>query len=536
MAQGTQRAVRPWWALAVLCLALLVVTIQTSILNVALPTLVRELGASDTQLQWIVDSYVVAFAGLLLTGAALADRYGRRRVMVIGLVVCAVGAVGSGLSGSPAALIGWRTVMGLGGALVLPATLSILVNVFTDPGQRSRAIAYWSLMNATGAFIGPVAGGLLLKVTGWQACFVVTLPFILVGVVLAQLLVPDSRDPSAARFDVPGAVLSTLALAALVWSVIEGPTYGWSDPRVVGGFVIALVALVLFGVWESRTSSPMIDLKTFANPQLSAAALALTIAFLAITSAMYLTTLALQQVKGYLPLQAAVATSVPITVVNFLVVPRAPRLIRRFGTRVMVSAGTAVIAVASLIISTMTRTSSYWPLFLGFALMALAFSTFLPAATEAMMTAVPPERSGGASAVNQLTRQIGQALGVALAGGVAAMGYRAHFDGASLGLSRDQLATASNSLGGALSVVGHVPQAVGAALLALARDAYVHGVRMMLYVTAGLAVVGSVYAAWAIPSKHPKAELALAEGIPEGRADWADGPAVVAAVEAEADA
>ncbi|MCW2522721.1 MAG: transporter, partial [Frankiales bacterium] len=374
-----------FWPLVVLCTSLLVVSIQVSILNVALPTLVRALGATDSQLQWIVDAYIVAFAGVLLTGSALADKFGRRGVMTIGLIITGAASIGAGLSNSPSELIVWRTVMGAGAALVMPATLSILVNVYTEPKQRTKAIAYWSLMNATGSFVGPLAGGLLLRWGSWQACFYVCVPFVIAAVVMGRYLVPTSKDPSQARFDVIGALLSTAALTTLVWAIIEGPTKGWADPSVITAFGLAVITLVSFIYWELHTASPMLDLSMFANPQLSAAAVALTIAFLAMSGAMYLAQLALQLVKGYSPLSAALAVSTPITLVNFIVVPRAPWLIHRFGTRWMVSGGISLIAVSSLIIATVTVHSPYPVLCIGFAMMALAFSTFVPASTEAIM-------------------------------------------------------------------------------------------------------------------------------------------------------
>jgi EmrB/QacA subfamily drug resistance transporter len=496
------------WPLVVLCTSLLVVTIQTSILNVALPNLVRDLGASDSQLDWIVDAYVVAFAGVLLSGSALADRFGRRGVMNSGLIACGAASIAAALSQTPTQLIIWRAIMGAGAALVMPATLSILVNVYTERPQRTKAIAYWSLMNATGSFIGPITGGLILRWSSWHFCFYVIIPFVIAAVVMGHFLVPTSRDPAQARFDVPGAVLSTGALTGLVWAIIEGPSRGWTNSAVLGAFVGAILLLIAFVYWELHTESPMLDLPIFAKPQLSAAAVALTIAFMAMSGAMYLAGLSLQFVKGYSPLAAAIAVSAPITVVNFIVVPRAPWLIHRFGTRWVVSAGISVIAASSVIIATMTVSSSYLWLCVGFALMALAFSTFVPASTEAIMTAVPAERSGGASAVNELTRQVGQALGIALAGGISAVGYHSQLKVGSLGLSSTDAATAHSSLNSALTVAHRLGGELGAALRLSADNAYIHGVRLALITGAGAALLGALYAALAIPSKRAQPERA----------------------------
>jgi EmrB/QacA subfamily drug resistance transporter len=482
-------------------MSLLVVGIDTSILNVALPTLIRDLDASPAQLQWIVDSYVLVFAGLLLTAGKLGDRYGRKGVMNAGLGVFVLASVGAATATSPGALIAWRATMGIGAALVMPSTLSILVNIFTEPRERRRAIAYWSLMNAAGAFVGPVTGGLLLRHFWWGSCFLVNVPFVSATLILGHWLVPSSKDPGAAsRFDLLGAGLSSLALGSLLWSVIEGPARGWSDPLVAGGFALAALALFAFVRWELRVADPMLDIATLRSPQLSAAVIAMTIAFMAMTGSMFLIQQSLQLVKGYTPLASALATSGPIVTMNFLVMPRAPGLTERFGARWMVAAGGALIAVASLVIALTTVSSGYLNLFVGFALMALAFSIFTPASTEAVMTAVPPEKAGGASAINQMTRQLGQALGVALTGSIAASGYRGGFHLPDVGLAAAAGEKSKSSITGALEVARSLTGAARNAVLDAGHEAFLHGVRLALVVSAGLALAGAVYAARAIPS------------------------------------
>jgi EmrB/QacA subfamily drug resistance transporter len=492
---------RRWLALGVLCLSLLVVGIDTSILNVAIPTLVRDLDATPSQLQWIVDSYVLVFAGLLLTAGKLGDRFGRKGVMNAGLCVFLGASLGAATASTPGALIAWRGIMGIGAALVMPATLSILVNIFTEPRERRRAIAYWSLMNAAGAFVGPVTGGLLLRHFWWGSCFLVNVPFVSATLLLGHWLVPTSKDPGAAkRFDLLGAALSSFALGAVLWSVIEGPAKGWTHPEILAGFAIAAAAIVAFVRWELRVDDPMLDLATLRSPQLSAAVIAMTIAFMAMTGSMYLIQQSLQLVKGYTPLASALATSGPIVTMNFLVMPRAPALTERFGARWMVAAGAGLIAVASLVIATTTVDSGYANLGVGFALMALAFSIFTPASTEAVMTAVPPEKAGGASAINQMTRQLGQALGVALTGSIAASGYRAGFHLPDVAAASGAAQRGGDSITGALEVARGLKGAVRDALLDAAHEAFLHGVRLALVVAALLAVGGAVYAALAIPA------------------------------------
>ena len=495
---------RRWWVLVVLCIVLVTVTMQVSILNTALPTLVHELGASDSQLQWIVDSYIVVLAGLLLTGAAIGDKYGRKKALIAGLAVTLLTTFGAALATDPIQLIIWRGLMGVGAALTLPATLSILVDVFREAMERRKAIAYWSLMNAIGSFIGPITGGLLLAWFSWQACFLVNLPLLAVTIVLCMVMVPDSHDPDAARFDLLGALLSTIALGSLIWSVIEAPSHGWTSLPILCGFGLGLGASALFVVWENHTSTPMFEMSLLKSPQLSAAALTLTIAFIAMSGAMFLATISLQLVKGYTPLQAAIATSGPIVIVNLIVVPRAPWIMQRFGLRKTIAFGTAMTGVASLMITTTSTTSSYWMLGLGFAFMAVAFSVFMPASTEAMMTAVPPERSGGASALNQITRQSGQALGIALLGGIATVGFQSRFSDSAPAIadvSADSISDAGASLSAAVHLADSLPEAIRGPLMDIAGSSYIFGMRLALVVAAMLAFAGAAYAAKAIPSR-----------------------------------
>jgi MFS family permease len=398
--------------------------------------------------------------------------------------------------------------MGVGAALIMPATLSILVNVFTEQRIRRRAIAYWSLMNATGAFIGPVAGGLLLRHFWWGSCFLVNVPVVIIALALQRVLVPTSRNPGAARFDLVAAALSMVALAALLWAIIEGPVRGWNEPAIVGAFGLSGLLAVAFVAWEKRAASPMIDIATFRTPQLTAAATAMTIAFIAMTGSMFLIIQSLQLVKGYTPLAAALATSGPITTVNFLLMPRAPMLTERFGARWMVAAGAGCTSVAALVIATTTVHSSYANLLVGFAIMATAFSVFVPASTEAIMTAVPKEMSGGASAINQTTRQLGQALGVAIGGSIAASGYRSGFSGAGLHLSHGALHAAGSSITGAITVSRSLVGAPRDALLNVAHQSFLHGVRLALITAAVLAAGGAVFAALAIPSRRRRGRAA----------------------------
>ncbi|MGE0879321.1 MAG: DHA2 family efflux MFS transporter permease subunit [Acidimicrobiia bacterium] len=503
MQQATETTARQrWLTLVVLCLGLLVVSIDAGILNVALPTLVRDIGASPSQLQWIVDAYTLVFAGLLLTSGNLGDRFGRKNVMSLGLLVFAIGSIAATFASSPAQLIVLRAVLGLGGALIMPATLSILVNVFTDAAERRRAIAYWSLMNAAGGFFGPITGGFLLRHFSWHSCFFVNVPFVVAGLVLGKFFVPDSRDPSSARFDFPGAVLSTGALAVLIWATIAGPDRGWGDSLVVGAFTASVALFLAFVSRELRCPAPMLDLRIFREPQLSAAATAMTVSFLAMTGTMFLVSQSLQLVRGYSPLRAALATSGPIVSVNFLVMPRTPRLIGKVGIRWMIVSGSCAVAVAAFVISRTTVHSAYLNLFVGFAVMAFGFSVFVPASTEAIMTAVPPEKAGSASSINQLVRLVGQAMGVAICGSIASSRYRSTFDAEASGLTGSALEAAQHSISGAVSAARELSSSASDAALTAARFAFQNGIRGATLFASVLAVVAAIFGAIAIPGRH----------------------------------
>src|ERR1019366_4947082 len=258
--------------LAVVCVSALVVNVDNTILNVALPTLVRQLHATSSELQWIVDSYAMVFAGLLLVGGTLADRFGRKRFFLIGLAVFALGSIGAALSGSVTMLIAFRALMGAGAALTIPASLAIINDIFRDPGERARAIGVWAGTIGLGIAIGPIAGGLLLSRFWWGSIFLVNVPVVIAGVLGALVLVPDSKNPVAERPDPSGAVLSIAGLALLLWAIIEGPTKGWSSAPVIGIGLGSLIVLASFVVWESHTSHPMLKLSLFSNRRFSIAA------------------------------------------------------------------------------------------------------------------------------------------------------------------------------------------------------------------------------------------------------------------------
>ncbi|HSS10546.1 MAG TPA: DHA2 family efflux MFS transporter permease subunit, partial [Acidimicrobiales bacterium] len=334
---------RRWVTLAVLCLSLLVVVVDNTIVNVALPTLVRQLHASTTALQWVVDAYTLAMAGLLLSLGSLGDRIGRHRTLAGGLLVFGLGSVLAAASGSASQLIACRVLMGIGAAAIMPATLSILTNVFTDAAERARAIALWSAVAGLGIAIGPTLGGWLLEHFSWGSIFLVNVPIVAIALIAGRLVVPPSANDHAAALDLPGALLSIAGLVAIVYAVIEAPSNGWLSATTVGIGALGATIIAAWVIWELRSTHPMVDLRIFRNARFSAASFAVTMIFLGLFGWLFLFTQQLQFVLGYNTLQAGVR-ALPFALTIGMVAPAAAQLAARIGTKVVVASGLAVMA------------------------------------------------------------------------------------------------------------------------------------------------------------------------------------------------
>ncbi len=499
-----------WVALGVLCLSLILVVLDNTVLNVALPTLVRDLGASTTDLQWMVDSYVIVFAGLLLTAGALGDRFGRRRSLQAGLVVFSVASGLAAISTTSSQLIGARAVMGLGAAFVMPATLSLIINLFSDPIERARAIAIWAGMAGVGVALGPVVGGWLLERFWWGSVFLINIPLVVVALVASWRLLPESRHNTGSRLDVVGAVLSVAAIAALLWAIIEAPKYGWSDPASLVAFGVAAVLLVTFALWERRSEAPMLDVGFFRNRRFSAASGSIALVFFAMFGSFFLLTQLLQFVLGYSALEAGLRM-LPISLVLGAVSPLSARLVERVGTKVVVTAGLAIVAVGLAITAGFTIGSTYGDLITGMIVLALGMGLTMAPATESIMGSLPPAQAGVGSAVNDTTRELGGALGVAVLGSLLASGYASTLaDRFALGsLPSGADGVVRGSLGAALQVAGSMGSA-GEALAGAARVAFVDAMGLSMAVAAGAALVGAVITAVFLPGR---AETAVAPPI-----------------------
>ena len=413
---------RRWWTLGALCFSLLVIGLDTTILNVALPTLARDLHAGSSSLQWMIDAYVLVYASLLLTTGSLGDRFGRKGALNAGLVIFGAGSLASAFSGSAGALIACRAVMGLGGCLIMPATLSILTNVFTGP-ERAKAIGVWAGIAGLGIVGGPTLGGILLQHFWWGSVFLINVPVVLAALAAGHFVVPTSRDPAATPLDPIGTVLSVIGLTSVLFAIIEAPTRGAGSPVVLGAAIVGIVVVAVFVGWELRSDHPMLDVRFFENPRFTAASLAVTLIFFAMTGLLFFLTQYLQSVLGYSTLRAGLAL-IPLGLAMSIAAPNSARLDARFGSKTTVVGGTAIATVGVGLLAFAQPEGGYGLVAVVLALLGIGLGTAMTPATNAIMGSLPLGKAGVGSAVNDTTRQIGGALGVAVLGSVSSALYR----------------------------------------------------------------------------------------------------------------
>jgi EmrB/QacA subfamily drug resistance transporter len=514
---------RRWLTLLVLCISLIVIVLDNTILNVAIPTLAHPtaqggLGATASQLQWTVDAYTLVFAGLLLTAGSLGDRFGRYRALAFGLAVFGIGSVMSAFASSANVLIGTRAIMGIGGAFIMPSTLSIITNVFTDPKERGKAIGIWAGVSALGLGLGPISGGFLLEHFWWGSIFIVNVPIVIAGLVFGWALIPESRDPAQGRLDPVGALLSIAALGSLLWSVIEAPTKGWGSAPIVTGFVVGAALLALFFTWELRSSHPMLDMRFFKNPRFSAASGAITLVFLALFGTLFLMTQFLQSVLGYSTVKAG-AVLLPQAAVIMTFAPLSNVWVQRFGNKIVVAAGLLTVTTSMALFTTFQPNSSVLHVIGITMLMGLGMANVMAPCTDSIMGSLPRAKAGVGSAVNDTTRQMGGAVGVAVFGSIMA----SHFTSSITSKLNGQLAprllgAVRNNVGQAIAIA-HSPgtsPSVAQQIARAAQESFVSGLHVIGIAAASvtlLAVIGVVLF------------------LPARAAD--DGPADVATIEAE---
>ena len=484
---------RRWGILSVLIVSLLAIVIDNTVLNVALKTIAEPhggLGASQSQLEWAINSYTLVFAGLLFTFGVIGDRIGRKRMLMIGLILFGIGSLLSAYSRSPDQLIFARAAMGLGGAAVMPQTLSIISNVF-EPQERPRAIGIWASAVGIGFAIGPVLAGVLLAHFWWGSVFLINVPVTVAGAIAVALLVPESRNPERAGIDVLGVLLSIAGLVLVVFGIVQGGDAGsWVHPSVLGPIAGGLAVLAVFGWHESRTRHPALDVRLFRDRRLSASVGALGLVFFGMGGVFFFTAFYLQNVRGYSALDAGLMT-VPFAVGQLLLSPRSAALVRRYGPKVVGTAGMFVMAAALAGYVLLGTASPIWLLGLLFFIQGAAIGAAMPAATSAVMDVLPRERAGAGSALTNTARQVGVALGVAVLGSILAQSYHQTLSPTLASLP----ATARGAAGGSISATQAVAAQLGSAgrfLLGPANDAFVSAMHVTTIVAAVIALAGAI--------------------------------------------
>ena len=484
---------RRWWALGVLCLSLLAIVIDNTIVNVALPTLVRDLEADVAELQWVVDAYTLVFAGLLLVAGALGDRYGRRRTLLAGLAVFGAASAWAAYAGGVDGLIAARAVMGAGAAFIMPATLSLLISLFTDARERATAIGIWAATAGLGVALGPVVGGVLLDHFWWGSIFIVNVPLIVIAILAGRRLLPESRDPVARRIDWAGAALSVVGLVALVWAIIEAPVKGWTAGPVLAAAALATAALLAFVAWQRRTEEPLLDVQLFSNPRFTAASITVMVLFFALFGFLFLSTQYLQFVLGYSPSAAGVRV-LPYAAAMIVFAPLSSMFVARLGTKRVATAGMLLFSLGLAVAATVTIDSGYGRLGVALLLMGAGMGLAGAPATESIMGALPPERANIGSAVNDTTRELGGALGVAIVGSIMSSLYATEL---SERLPAPGADAARDSLGAGVQAGGDIADA--------AREAFVQAMSRASIVVAVVAALGAFIAWRYLPAREASA-------------------------------
>lgn len=478
---------RRWYTLGVLCLSLMVVMVGNTALNVALPVLARDLSASNSQLQWMVDSYSLVFAGLLFTAGAFGDRFGRKGILQAGLVLFGLASVYAGtLADSAGALIAARAVMGLAGAMIMPATLSILTNVF-PPKERARAVGIWAGISGAGMAFGPLLTGFVLEHFSWHAVFLINVPLIALTILFGVFLVPRTADPDHTNLDPVGAGLSVVGLVSLVYAIIEGPHNGWLSLTTLGVAGLGLLILGLFVWWELRAKHPMLDVRLFKIPAFGVSSLVLTLVFFALMGIFFNMSQLLQLVFAYSPLESAVRM-LPMAFAMMISAPLSPRLVEKFGKRRPVAVGMLLVALGTFMLSRVGVDSSYLMLVGSMVVVSFGMGVAMSPTTDLLMSAVPRNRAGMGSAMNDTTRELGASLGIAILGSLLASQYSHKIAPVVAQVPEAARAAVEHSLAGALTVAQQAGDA-GAPLALAAKQAWVGSYQFSLVV--GAIIIGS---------------------------------------------
>lgn len=501
-----------WLGLVFICISLLVISLDNTILNVALPSISRDLGASASELQWIVDGYILVFAALLLTMGSVGDRYGRKRALQIGVAWFGVFSLLAGLSNSTDMLILTRALLGVGGAIIMPATLSLITASFRDPRERAQAIAIWAAIFGLGVGIGPLIGGYLIEYFDWNAVFFVNVPVALVALVGGGLYLQESRDETAPPPDIPGVLLSFTGLLALVYGIIEAGQDGWTAEHVLAAFGAAAVLLALFFWWEWRASHAMLPLRFFRNMSFTGANVAMTLMMFAMFGSMFFLSQYFQSVQGYTALETGWRL-LPMALVIMVSAGMSARIAERIGTKLAVGTGFLVAAGGMLYLSQVaTVDASYGAVFLGLAILGAGMGMAMSPATNSIMSSVPVDKAGVGSAMNDTTRQIGGALGVAVLGTVMNDVYLDQVAGLQAQLPPEAYGAVSSSIQGAHGIAARLGGPLAQAVIDTANEAFVSGMTDAMFLAALIMMAAALFVYAVLPARARSIE-------PEGDAE-----------------
>ncbi len=487
----------------VLALSLMIVAIDNTIVNVALPTLQVELNTTNSELQWIVDAYILVFAAMLLTMGSLGDRWGRALMLRVGILVFGAASLGATFADSPIQLIITRAVMGLGASTIMPATLAIITNVFPRE-ERGKALGVWGGVVGAGVALGPILGGVLIEYVNWAAIFFINVPIVIIALIGGYFFVPDSRDPKPRKPDIPGTLISGVALALMVFGLIKGGEWGWGEISVIGTLAAAVLLFIIFGFWERHTTHPMLDMWLFRNRRFSAGIGSVTLLMLGQMGLIFGLTQYMQFVLGYsalgtgirfLPFAAGVAIGANVS----------PWLARRIGTNRVLAAAFGGVALIIGGASFWEADTSFWvlgPMFFAF---SYCMGHVMPICSDAILGAVPEARAGVGSATNSASVQVGAAIGVAALGSALSTVYSSHIKPAIQSipeLPAEAADAASDSIGAALKIAGDLPSPFGEILATASKESFMDGWQVMVLIIAIIMVFAAVFALKFMPKEH----------------------------------
>ncbi|MFI1012512.1 DHA2 family efflux MFS transporter permease subunit [Streptomyces sp. NPDC020965] len=494
---------RRWAILAVLMFSVLIVVLDNSILNVAVKTIAAPapigIAATQSELEWAINSYTLVFAGLLFTAGLLGDRFGRKRILLVGIVVFGVGSAFAAFSGSPGELITHRAVMGLGAALVMPATLAIVMNIF-ERDEQPKAIGIWAGSVGLAIAIGPITGGVLLEHFWWGSIFLVNVPVVIVGFIAMAVLVPDSRDPSPGRLDPVGVLLSVIGLVLLVYGIIRGGELAdFTTASVLLPLLGGVAVLIAFVRYEKRSDHPALDISAFRVPAFSAAVAAIALVFFALMGVTFFAAFYLQSVRGLSPLESGLLI-LPLAVAQMVFAPRARLVVDRFGVRLVCAVGMVLVAAGLGVFALVDAATPLWALAVAFFVQGVGMAHVMPPVTVTVMQALPREKAGSGSAVNNTFRQVGGALGIAVLGSVLSARYRSGIEEHLQGLPDGLRETAGESIEATLGVADRLGPA-GDALIGPAREAFLDAMSLTALGSALVALVGALVVARYLPGR-----------------------------------